>query len=497
MDFAAALADRLDARGQLSRWRTDPVAWATDRLGEHVWSGQAAIARSVDAHQRTAVQSAHGIGKSHIASRVICRFLDTREPGTASVVTSAPTTHQVRAILWRYIRHAHRAAGLAGSITQGQIPEWKIDGVLVGFGRKPADYDEAAFQGVHNLDLLIVLDEACGIPKQLWDAAESLMTNQGCRILAIGNPDDNSSFFHRVCTTEPGWNVIRISAYDTPNLTGEPVPPDLAARLVSREWVEDKRFRWGASSPLYLAKVLGEFADAEEGLIPLSWVRAAQARWEAWRERADASPVTVEPPGRRVLGVDVARFGDDKTAVATRQGDVVLDVQPYSQMDTTQTTAIVESKLAHPGSTSVVDVVGVGAGVVDQLRARGKRAVAFNGSAATKRRDTSGSWRFANARCAAWYSLRELLDPALGATIALPPDDDLTADLTAPRYEPRAGGILWVEDKASVRKRLGHSPDHGDAVVQAFWIEHIPVEQGEERRRPRPVAYADSVGGWG
>ncbi len=128
------------------------------------------------------------------------------------------------------------------------IPEWKIEGDLVGFGRKPGDMDSDSFQGLHEYRLLIVFDESCAIQESLFTAAESLMTNEGCHWLCIGNPDDNSSFFHKVCTSEPGWNVIPVSAYDTPAFTGEKVPPEVADRLVSRAWVDDKVQRWGETS---------------------------------------------------------------------------------------------------------------------------------------------------------------------------------------------------------------------------------------------------------
>lgn len=472
----------------------DPVTWVQRRLGEHVWSKQAEIMRSVEDNERTAVPSCNGSGKSHIASRIVARFIDMHEPGTAFVVTTAPRAHQVRAILWRYIRRAHKKANLPGWISQGQIPEWHIDGDLVGFGRKPADVDADTMMGLHEYKILIVLDEADGIRKPMWDAIESLMTNdEGASVLAIGNPLDNSSHFARICDgTEPGWNVIRISAFDLPALTGEPVPEDVAARLTSKRWVEDKKIRWGESSPLYIGKVLGLHPDSDEGLIPMSWVRAAHERWHEWNENPLRD--SHEPPGRRIFGVDVARFGDDQTCIATRQGDVVMKIETWSQMDTVDVTNLVDTRLAAHGLyTSVVDVIGVGAGVVDQLRRRGRNVQAFNASQRTGRRDATGEWKFPNKRCAAWYNLRELLDPALGATLALPPDDDLTADLCTPRYEPRAGGILWIESKEDIKKRLGRSPDLGDAVAMACWVEKPQRADLGEPLRPRVRRYTDAV----
>lgn len=494
-DFLRSLGDRFDPAKEAGK--DDPIAWLKHRLGEHAWSKQAEIMWSVQNNQRTAVPSCHGSGKSHITSRIIARFIDTHDPGTAFVITTAPRAHQVRAILWRYLRRAHRKAELPGTITQGMVPEWKIDGDLVGFGRKPGDMDADTFQGLHEYRLLIAFDEACGINESLYNAAESLMTNDGCHWLCIGNPDISSSFFRKVCTTEPGWNVIPISAYDTPAYTGEHVPQDVADRLIGRRWVEDKLTRWGPDSALFKSKVLGEWVDAEDGLVPLAWVKLANARWHAWMERPDR--LTHEPPGRRVIGVDPAWMGTDRTAIVVRQGPVVLSVKLHSKLDTVAVANLVRTELRHPRSVAVVDTIGIGAGVVDQLRAAGCNVVAFNGSARTARKDNTRTWNYPNCRSAAWHSLREILDPVHGGMLCLPDDDELTNDITTPTYGPVAGGLLKVESKDDQRKRLGHSPDAGDALTMSLWIDppgrnvstaDIPFG----RPRPRAVPYTGSPG---
>lgn len=461
--FASAF-DLLSRDGQIERWRDDPVAWVEERLGEHVWSRQAEAMRAVARHPLVAVRSAHGVGKTHLASRLVAWWLSTRPVESTFVVTTAPTAAQVRAILWRYITQVHAKASLVGRVTQAA--EWKVDDRLVAYGRKPADHSESAFQGIHAEHMLIVLDEACGIPKQLWVAADSLATGADSHLVAIGNPDSTSSHFHTVCTTEPGWHRIHISALHAPSVTGEPVPEALSRTLVTREWIDDKRLRWGETSPLYKAKVLGEFADDEDGLIPLSWVTAAQQRWHDWNDRPDRDLV----PGERVLGVDVALGGEDLTAVAARQGDVVRSVDTWAQLDTIGIANLVKARLdGWSQATAAVDAIGVGAGVLDVLRNRGAAVRPFVASAGTKAKDSTGTQGFLNLRAGAWWHLRELLDPALGATLALPPDDELAADLTAPRWEPRTGGKIFVESKDDIRKRIGRSTDRGDAVVMACW----------------------------
>jgi hypothetical protein len=130
-----------------------------------MWSKQQEIAESVVEHRYTAVKSCHDSGKSFTASRLAAWWLDVHPPGEAFVVTTAPTTAQVEAILWREIGKAHRKGDLAGRITLDA--KWYIGQELVAYGRKPADYDQAAFQGIHARYVLIIIDEACDVPKSL------------------------------------------------------------------------------------------------------------------------------------------------------------------------------------------------------------------------------------------------------------------------------------------------------------------------------------------
>jgi len=489
--FAAAFA-HLEHDDLQGRYRDDIAAWARDRLGVHLWSKQVEIAQSVTRNRRTAVQSAAGIGKSFLAAVISLWWIDTHPPGEAIVVTTAPTGEQVGAILWEEIRKHHRQGNLPGTVQRGLPVRWILDdGTLVGLGRKPADHAQSAFQGIHRRYVLVILDEAGGVSANLWAGAEAITTNEDCRILAIGNPDDSSSHFAGVCARAGLWHPIKVSAFDTPNLTGEPVPHEMRMVLPSRQQIDDLRVEWGETNPLFIAKVLGEFANAEDGLIPLSWIQAAQHRWAAWNETFDGSH---QPPGRTVYGVDVARFGEDKTAIAKRQGHVVYSVERFSKLDTVAVTGLVEARLAsEPQSTSVVDADGIGGAVVDLLRSHGRNVIAYSGAAATKRRDRTGTQRFQNTRSAAWYNVREILDPAFDSIVCLPGDDQLAADLAAPKWPDTTGNIIKVEPKIDIMKRLGHSPDTGDAVVQSLWVDAIARYLPGDTERPRSRKYADSI----
>jgi len=491
----------------------DPTAWAQEKLGVHLWSKQQEIAESVVKHRYTAVRSSHDGGKSFVAAILSLWWNDVHTLGDSFVVSTAPTATQVTVILWREIQRWHARGKLAGRINMGSIPEWWVDKEQIAYGRKPSDYDASGFQGVHALYPLIIIDEACGIPKQLWTAVDALATNINARVLAIGNPDDPSTHFEEVCRPGSGWNVIELDGLRTPNFTEETVralstvqaplydymmdygipfsteevPDRLRLELLSVEWVLERMPRWGVtrsvdddgkvewkSSSLWESKVRGRFpTDATEGVIPLGWVEEAQRRW--------IEQQGTEPFGRRKFSVDVARFGEDETAIAEGQGHVIFGVSKYGKQDTMTTANIVDAKLKkYPRSYCTVDVIGVGAGVVDRLNELEHNVTQFSGAVRTRRTDLSGMFTFPNVRSAAWWNLRELLDPSRGARIALPPDDELAADLTAPRWKLMTGGKIVVEEKDDTRKRLGRSPDKGDTICMYFWEGDDTAEGDEE-----------------
>lgn len=496
---------------------TNPELWGQEKLGEYYHWHQREILASVRDNRYTAVRSCHDAGKSFIAARVAAKWLDQYPAGEAFVVSTAPTNAQVSAILWREIGKAHKKGALVGTITTSGYPQWKIDGELVGYGRKPSDYDQAAFQGIHARYVLVIADEAGGIDKALFDAIDALATNEYARVLAIGNPDNPATHFAEICKPDSGWHVIEIDGLRTPNFTqervegldchicrkkgrevtllqelmehdaipynDEPVPEDLRPMLLSPLWVEERLHRWVGEAPtpsmlsrqaressLFSSKVRGRFPSSNsEGVCPLGWVEAAVQRYRLWDEAGRPQLL-----GNRVIGADIAREGEDDTVLATRVQNAVTDISRYTKADTMETSNRILAILGDDPdqSVAVVDVIGVGGGVVDRLRELDQQVVGFNGAkSAADLTDESGELGFINLRAAAWWNLREMLDPSKGSTLMLPPSETLVTDLTAPRWKVRAGGKIQIESKDEIRKRLGRSPDEGDAVVMSFWLD--------------------------
>ena len=320
-------------------------------------------------------------------------------------------------------------------------------------------------EGAHGDSVMYVFDESKAIVADTFDAAEGAFSGASddadleAFALAMSTPGEPNGRFYDIHRRAPGlddWHVRHVRLEEA-----------IAAGRVSREWAQRRLLQWGADTAVYNNRVLGEFwSSDEDGVIPLSWIEAANERWRAWDDAGRP-----EQGGPHILGVDVARSGTDKTIIALRDAWVIRELRESAKQTTMATAGQVAGILgADPKATAVVDVIGIGAGVYDRLREQGRRAEAFNASAATRRKDSaSGEFHFVNVRSASAWNLRELLDPSQGAEAALPDDDELTGDLTAAHWRVTSGAKIQVESKDDIRKRIGRSPDKGDAVIIAMW----------------------------
>jgi hypothetical protein len=464
-----------------NRYLHDPNGWRRDRLGEAGWSKQDEIGESVVRNRYTAVPSSHDVGKSFKASRLACWWLEVHPPGEAFVVSTAPTQPQVDAILWREIRAAHRKGRLNGEISPRTAAWYMGEDELVAFGRKPADYADperakAAFQGIHARYVLIILDEGSGIPQWLFDGADTLATNENARVVALGNPDDPTGAFAKVCKPGSGWNVIPIDGLQSPNFNSaacaehpwlaelledeglepndEEIPDSLRQLLLSPDWVKERLERWGLGSPLWESKVRGRFPDvSDDTLISPGMVR-----------RGHETELAGLEPG--LYGADVARYGADETVVYRNRGGQVRHVASAAKQDTMATAGMFALLLKQHHVADrvpmVIDVVGVGAGVYDRLREQGLPVYPFN--AGEKAIDQE---RFANRRAEVYWALaREGLER--GEIDLDPADDELANQLQSIKWKTDSKGRILIESKEDMRRRGVPSPDRADAFVQSL-----------------------------
>lgn len=464
---------------KLLRYQDDPIGFVQDALYGFLWSKQKLMAEAVRDHRQVAVQSCHDVGKTYMAAILTAWWIACHEPGEAFVVTLAPTAPQVRALLWRELNRIHRDGRLFGRMLQ---TEWKLDnGELVAFGRSPSDTAPTSIQGLHQKYVLVVLDEAGGISKLIWDAVSSMAANEFSRMFAIGNPDDPSTEFRDVCKPGSGWFTVKMNAFESPNFTDEPVPDFLRPLLVSPIWVEERKKKWGESSPIYRSKVLGEFPDqATDGLIPLSAISAAQLR-----------SLVPGSQGETELGVDVARFGDDHSVCYWRNGPIARRAFRSGKEDTMKTTGrVIDAIRTYNARKVKIDDTGIGGGVTDRLKElqnglddspagqaayrllRGVEIVGVNvGEQPTvvldpddpRYQDTE---RYLNLRAELNWGLRQrFIDGDIDIEAE---DDDLAAQAGDIKYFFTSRGQIQIEAKADMKKRGRDSPDDWDAMVLAF-----------------------------
>jgi len=467
LDLGAAITDAFD---ELTKERPDyaedPARWASERGGLQLWSKQREVMESVRDNRRTVVRACHSAGKSFIAAATACWWIDSHPPGEAFILTTAPTAPQVRAILWRNINRIHAQAKLPGRCNQ---VEWMMptgDGQseeLVGIGRKPSEHSEGSFQGIHARYVLVILDEAQGVPKALWDATESIASNANARILSIANPDVTTGPFVDACNTPELWNEVHIGFKHTPAATGEAVPEEVADGLISAEWARDRAIAWGEDSALYQSKVLGEFPTGDiDPWRVISEEDAARCRYKDPEYEND-------PDAVRIGGIDVGG-GGDRTVLVERVGVGVGRIESFSDRDPMLTVGRLAHLIDKMGLSKVrIDVAGIGWGVAGRLREvlkeRGSRCTVQTVNFANR---SSQPKRFLNVRAEAWWNGRELSRTGAWSLAGL--DDDAIAELTMPRYEiVDSSGKVKIEKKDEVRERLGRSPDIADALLLAFY----------------------------
>jgi hypothetical protein len=489
----------LDTGDDAIQYPADATTFMRETLGFQVWPKLQEITESVMQNHNTVVESGFSLGKSVTASAIIAWFMSTTAINEeVTVVTLAPTWGQVNNILWRYLR-SFRNKGLPGIILDSA--RWEISPRHYAVGMSPkrsSSEDETTIQGYHAPKMLVVMDEAAGIPRMIWNAVSGLATSEGSRILAIGNPIEQSGPFWEACNN-PNWNHIRIGCLDHPNVVeGREVIPG----AVSRGWIEERcedwatevepdtpgaieipwNGKWFLPMPIFMAKVMGIAPEqAEDQLIRLSWVIDAQDK-QLGGEESDV-----------IIGFDPAPRGGDDNALCIRKGNTVIKILRRKGQDTQELANWVQLVARENNAKKIyIDDIGSGSGVVDRTRVLGLPVIAVNFSRAAMQRQ-----RFANLRAEAYWRLRELLREG---KLSLPNDGMLTGDLTAPHYSPDPYGRILIESKDDIRERIKRSPDSADALALTFVMPSANTDDSFQMSMREMISSADessiTVGRW-
>lgn len=433
--------------GALTRAQRDPAGWIADWLGADLYDKAGELCESVRDHPRTACKAAHSVSKSFTSARIAVWFLHAFPP--ALVLSTAPTFNQVRNILWREIKDAYTKARrpLLGRVMDTGI---EIADRWYALGFKAADTNPDRFAGFHAPHILVIKDEASGLHPNVHEALDSTLSSGFARELMIGNPIHASGDFYEAFHRKRAlYNTITIAAKDTPNFEGRGV---VRPYLITPQWAEEKRIEHGEESAYYLSRVDAEFPLQDtDALIALPWCERAKER-----EAEDRG-------GKVQIGVDVARFGDDESGYYLRCGRDILAGKFWKGRDTTFTVGEVKQIAGEYGErveTIRVDVVGVGAGVADQLRALGFPVEDVNVGMAP-----CDDEKFGNLKAELYWAMRDILRE--GAINGLD-DEETISQLVGVKYHYDARGRLVIERKEDAKKRGVPSPDRAEALLLTF-----------------------------
>ena len=477
-----------------TRYQMDPIGFMEDVLGEkNIWAKLVEIAESVRDNQYTAVQSANSVGKTWIGARLVLWWLKVYTPSKI-ITTAAPPERQIRELLWGELRSAYQKAqgrgaelfGVEPGIMTFEIdPNWWAKGFTIPQTGTREDRI-ARFQGHHSPHLLIIIDEAHGVPREVYEAVDRCMSGDHNHLLLLSNPLLASGPFYDAIRDRK-FNIITVTAFDHPNVqTGKTVIPGCTTRdkvierikAWSRPLHKDeeydaqcfyipdyfpaplggqmRRVTFPSMDPVVLARFPTQASNA---LIALNWLQASNARWVPEQPVNDTDGIA---------GLDVAEMGADSNAWIVRQGGWCSEIERWNGVDVGKTGAQAIARAKEWKVRRVnVDAIGVGAGVPPHMRSADVEAVPVKVSEKPTIQAESGEFR--SLRDQLYWSVREWLrtDP----TAALPPDPLLMQELSVMTYDLDFRGNICVMNKKEMRDLISRSPDAAEALMLTFYTE--------------------------
>jgi phage terminase large subunit len=424
----------------IAAYRDHPVLFVREVLGATPLPWQEDFLRAVArGERRISVRAGHGVGKSTVCSWALIWHMVTRYP-QKSVVT-APTAAQLFDALYSELKSWINKLPpilkdlfevFSDRINLKDAPESSFISARTSSSERPE-----ALAGVHSENVLLIVDEASAVPEAVFEAAAGSMSGHSATTILISNPTRNSGLFYKTHhELASDWFRLHVSCINIP--------------LVSSDFVRQIEATYGRDSNAFRIRVLGEFAIADDDtLIAADLVDAAMSR-----------DIT-QGDETMVYGLDVARFGTDRTALCKRRGNVVVEIKHWGGLDLMQTVGAVvnEAKTDNPEEICV-DTIGLGSGVADRLREQGFNVRDVNVSESSAMNPNANK-----LRDELWLSVKDWLATR---AVKLPKDDTLRHELVAPRYNFTSSGKVVVESKDSMKRRGMRSPDLADALCLTF-----------------------------
>lgn len=474
---ASEVADELRQKSRKAIYKRDPEAWYADVMNGYWWSKQReivwAFADPDKALTMTVVKSCNGVGKTRLAADLATWMVAVFDPLETSIITTAPIFKQIGTGLFRYINDNYNVALDNGFTLPGRFvadpalklprPNGGIDKDVIQ-AKRPADNNLiSSFQGIHDGLVAVLMDEAGGLPEDLWIGANAVTTNEHAKILAIGNPDRLQTAFHaRFKDREKfkDWTPFSISAYESPNLTGEVIHPDpeidkkIKSHLVQKNWVEMMERQ--AHPNVVLAKVHGEFPKGDDNAFFTQYAM----------DTAFNTEITPSDDSYRILGVDLAFGGEDKTVAYLNHGGKVRKVKelPYDDDYFSHAQTIQNLAISLGVDELRVDAAGSGKGIhsilENQLYTDQYHLIGV--SAGTASPDNS---KWAQLRSYIYDTFRKQMQ---SGGLDLDYDDaKLKEQMEAQPYDLNPRGAIQIMPKSQMRAKNLKSPDELDAAIFA------------------------------
>lgn len=464
-------------------YRGRPIEFQREVLGYTPIDAQERVFRALTSDDRVAVPSGRAMGKSRLDAGAALHFAATEGPG-ALVVLIAPTFRQIQVILWEELRRLYFGALVR---LGGECAKLASTGLRLADGSRifgiTGDRPEA-LQGIRAPRMLVLADEASGIPDTTFEALEGNLAGGG-KMLMTGNPTRSTGSFREACRGDR-FKVVPLPSTQSPNvITGRNIVPGIA----TLDWIEERRREWGEDSPLFKIHVLGQFVEYEEGrLFTEDMLAAAERRW-----------LEVIGEGRLVIGCDPAgdKGDGDESAFAARRGKRVLQITTRrglsAEAHVVELLGIAKSLASGRRPEKpliVVDRDGyVGARVFAELNGYQSQheeaydLVGVRGGERAHRRPKE----IDRVRDEVWLSLFDAYRDGL----AVPEDVKLSRELAAIQLETGASGRSKVTPKDDLRKVLGRSPDRADALALCVWprdddAEELGDDDAREQAAPDP-----------
>lgn len=445
------------------RWRNDPVAFVREAIGANPVQWQADLMRGLISNDKISVRSGHGVGKSSALAWTVLWWLCTRAP--AKVACTAPTAHQLQDVLWSEIGHWH------GKMRQElkDLLDVRKEYVYVNgraqdcfaVARTARQEQPEAFQGFHSPNMLFIVDEASAVPDIIFQVGQGAMSTKGAKTVMVGNPNRLSGFFYdSFHSTREFWKNIHVSCEDSP--------------LANREWIAEMEKQYGRDHDVFRVRVLGDFPKGESnGVIALDKIEAAV------NKQLVTENVSV------IWGLDVARQGSDRTALAKRQGSKLLEPIQWKNGSNNMEVAgwIINEYLNTPDNLKpfviCIDIIGYGAGVYDRLKEMKMPVKAVNVANSASPQGTmknTSKFQYMRLRDELWFKAQEWFD----GEVSIPDDPVLISELTCVTYNYESNGKIKVSSKSDLKAAGQRSPDLADAFVLTFAY-RPPVRQSSRK----------------